>query len=268
MGSASRFTRRGTDPQPTKSGIVGLLAAAEGRRREDPIEDLSGLRLGVRVERPGVLIGDFQTARRPLRGGGSGDVSMPLSTRYYLSDAVFLAAIEGPEPLIRGLEEATRRPRFALALGRRSCPTAGQFLLGVAGGSLEEALSAHSWLGRPVRTSRAWQPPERLLVVRDLGVDEDLTGAEREHDVPLSFDPGSGSSVGGGSVVSGSTTRSFPPRQTHRRHVMTRSLRWVDVHSEGHPQPATSGSQAPPFVASAHARGSALGVLSRRTRPP
>ena len=115
-GSASRFTRRGTDPQPTKSGIVGLLAAAEGRRREDPIEDLSGLRLGVRVERPGVLIGDFQTARRPLRGGGSGDVSMPLSTRYYLSDAVFLAAIEGPEPLIRGLEEATRRPRFALAL--------------------------------------------------------------------------------------------------------------------------------------------------------
>ena len=188
-GSASRFTRRGTDPQPTKSGIVGLLAAAEGRRREDPIEDLSGLRLEVRVERPGVLIGDFQTARRPLRGGGSGDVSMPLSTRYYLSDAVFLAAIEGPEPLIRGLEEATRRPRFALALGRRSCPPAGQFLLGVAGGSLEEALSAHSWLGRPVRTSRAWQPPERLLVVRDLGVDEDLTGAEREHDVPLSFDP-------------------------------------------------------------------------------
>ena len=66
-GSASRFTRRGTDPQPTKSGIVGLLAAAEGRRREDPIEDLSGLRLGVRVERPGVLIGDFQTATAPRR---------------------------------------------------------------------------------------------------------------------------------------------------------------------------------------------------------
>lgn len=186
-GSSSRFTRRGTDPQPTKSGIVGLLAAADGRRREDPIEDLSGLRLGVRVDRPGILIGDFQTARRPSGVSGASDVSMPLSTRYYLSDAVFLAAVEGPETLIRGLDEATRRPRFALALGRRSCPPAGQFALGVTTETLEEALASHRWLGRPMRTRRSWQPPERLLVVRDLAIGEDPSGAEREHDVPLSF---------------------------------------------------------------------------------
>ena len=30
-GSSSRFTRRSTEAFPTKSGIVGLLAAAQGR---------------------------------------------------------------------------------------------------------------------------------------------------------------------------------------------------------------------------------------------
>ena len=45
-GDSSRFTRRETRQEPTKSGVLGLLAAAQGRRRGDPIEDLAGLAFG------------------------------------------------------------------------------------------------------------------------------------------------------------------------------------------------------------------------------
>ncbi|MGQ4818899.1 type I-E CRISPR-associated protein Cas5/CasD, partial [Enterococcus faecium] len=84
-GSASRFVRRGTEPAPIKNGVVGLLAAAQGRRRADPVEDLAALRFGVRIDQPGRLVRDFQTERR------ADGTSLPLSYRFYLADAVFLA---------------------------------------------------------------------------------------------------------------------------------------------------------------------------------
>src|ERR1700704_1897677 len=98
-GSGSRFVRRSTDSAPTKSGIIGLVAAAKGIRRTDPLEQLLGLRLGVRVDQPGQLLRDFQTARRPERGrhGELTWKALPLSYRYYLADAVFLAVLEGEQ---------------------------------------------------------------------------------------------------------------------------------------------------------------------------
>ncbi|WP_223273999.1 CRISPR-associated protein Cas5, partial [Nocardia cerradoensis] len=38
-GVASRFARRETQQYPSKSGILGLIAAARGHRRTDPIEE-------------------------------------------------------------------------------------------------------------------------------------------------------------------------------------------------------------------------------------
>ena len=52
-GDSSRFARRTTRREPTKSGVVGLLASALGRTREDPVEDLAQLELAIRVEQPG-----------------------------------------------------------------------------------------------------------------------------------------------------------------------------------------------------------------------
>lgn len=63
-GDSSRFTERKTRPEPTKSGVLGLLAAAPGRRRTDPIEDLVELTFGVRTDQPGQLTRDFQTRNR------------------------------------------------------------------------------------------------------------------------------------------------------------------------------------------------------------
>lgn len=181
-GAASRFSRRETRREPTRSGILGLLAAAQGRRRTDPIEDLAALRFGVRIEQPGRLVTDFQTARSL-----DGRRTMPLSTRHYLADAVFLAAVEGEDAMVEGLVEALRRPTFPLFLGRRSCPPAGPLVEALRSGSLVEVLRAEEW-----RAAAWWRRQERdarvdLEIVRD--ATDDDADVEVVRDEPVSFDP-------------------------------------------------------------------------------
>ena len=95
-GTSSRFTRRSTDRTPSKSAVIGLLAA-EGIRRTESIEHLLDLKFAVRTEQPGQVERDFQTAAR--RGERT---PVSVSTRHYLSDAVFLAAVEGDAGLLEG----------------------------------------------------------------------------------------------------------------------------------------------------------------------
>jgi len=138
-GERSRFVRRETATEPTKSGVIGLVAAASGRRRTDPIEDLAGLVFGVRVDQPGSLVRDFQTAHSL-----DGSRVMPLSTRYYLSDAVFLAALQGPPALLEGVADLIRKPTFPLYLGRRSCPPAEPI---VAADALRDSFALQTRVG-------------------------------------------------------------------------------------------------------------------------
>ena len=100
-GSDSKFETRKTDREPTKSGVVGLLAAALGLRRDDTegLARLNGLRFAVRADQEGSLLVDFHTAK-------SRDTSY-VTYRHYLEDAVFLAGLEsGDEALLRELEAA------------------------------------------------------------------------------------------------------------------------------------------------------------------
>lgn len=188
-GSGSRFVRRDTDSAPTKSGIVGLVAAAQGRRRTDPIEDLVGLRLGVRTDQPGQLVRDFQTAiRRDYRKDGSiGTTSMPLSYRFYLGDAIFLAVLEGSDELLEGIDDAIRRPTFPLYLGRRSCPPAGPIALGVRDGDLETALATMPWMAGQHHQRRSRDSTVVLPTVRDADLESASADVVRDH--PVSFDP-------------------------------------------------------------------------------
>lgn len=184
-GDRSRYTRRDTRPEPTKSGVLGLLAAADGRRRTDDIEDLAKLSFGVRVDQPGRLTRDFQTA---IRWSSKDHASMPLSYRYYLADAVFVAAVTGDESLLRRLDEVTRRPAFPLYLGRRSCPAEGRISLGITDAPLDAALRDTPWM------AKAWyrrQQPKKvyLRVVLDAQFGGDDDARETVRDVPLSFSP-------------------------------------------------------------------------------
>jgi CRISPR system Cascade subunit CasD len=195
-GTSSKFVRRNTDRVPSRSGIIGLLAAAKGRRRTDSIEDLLGLRIGVRVEQAGQIERDFHTARTR-----DGAVSMPLSYRFYLADAAFLAAVEGPASSLEELWDALRRPVFPLYLGRRSCPPAGQLALGMRPGDLYTALREEPWQASPFVRRRHRRATVQLDTVTDwllageADTDPDHTAhgddlnCEVVRDDPISFDP-------------------------------------------------------------------------------
>ncbi|MFF8769413.1 type I-E CRISPR-associated protein Cas5/CasD [Kitasatospora sp. NPDC015120] len=209
-GDRSAFNRRDSRPQPTKSGVVGLLAAATGRPREADITDLVGLRLGVRIDQPGTLLRDYHTVSdyrgRPLPQAGVNAKGLQKPTspakdthvthRYYLQDAVFVAAVQGPAALVTALAEAVRRPAFPLALGRRSCVPTQPIVLGaVRDATLEDVLAAEPWqAGAPARDAyrrRAERGPEPFSPHRiDLAATfDDPAGEDTLQDVPRTFAP-------------------------------------------------------------------------------
>ncbi|MGV9556236.1 type I-E CRISPR-associated protein Cas5/CasD [Streptomyces sp. NPDC003401] len=184
-GASSRFTRRTTESAPTKSGVVGLLAGAVGIQRDDDarLAPLAALRFGVRIDQPGTRVRDFQTAHHGVTGK-----SMPLSERFYLADAVFVAAVEGEHTLLAELDAAVRTPVYPPFLGRRSCPPAAPLELGLyQDARLESVLEsvpwqASTWYRRRLRNQR----PDGLTVLREAAADERGT-ADVLRDQPLSF---------------------------------------------------------------------------------
>ncbi|MFB8281044.1 type I-E CRISPR-associated protein Cas5/CasD [Nocardia colli] len=208
-GGQSRYNRRDTATEPTKSGIVGLLAAAAGRARGADIADLAALRIGVRTDEPGSLLRDFHSVSdfrgRPLPSAavnsrgvqknsmlGDRPKRHHITKRFYLQDAVFVAALCGDLWLLDTLWRALRCPAYPLALGRRSCPPTLPLLLAGPEGRLwsgipETVLTSVPW--QP-GTSRRWTtespaPAHRLLPV----VVDDPDGPEIRGDLPVSFAP-------------------------------------------------------------------------------
>lgn len=118
-GLQSRFSDRDTGMEPSKSGVIGLIAAALGRARSDSIHDLSCLKMGVRVDREGIIKDDFQTALNVIKADQKSRDTV-ISHRHFLCNAVFLVGLEGSEDFLLGLEKALRNPTFELFLGRKS----------------------------------------------------------------------------------------------------------------------------------------------------
>lgn len=118
-GTRSRFQERDTEREPSKSGVIGLLCAALGRDRIEPVDDLAALKMAVRADREGKLEKDFQTAQDVAVAGGSTTENL-LSNRYFLSDAAFIVGLAGPYKLLETLHSALKRPVWPLFLGRKS----------------------------------------------------------------------------------------------------------------------------------------------------
>lgn len=183
-GDSSRFTQRQTRREPTKSGILGMLAAAQGRRRTDPLEDLVDLDFAVRIDQPGTVLRDFHTAIRWETGE-----SMPLSDRYYLQDAVFVAGVAGDPTLVNALAEAVRSPRWAPFLGRRSCAPSRPVYVGVVDSDVRTAVREAQWQASDwYRNQCTRREGQAILPIRaDARAGE--RGSEIVRDVPRSFDP-------------------------------------------------------------------------------
>ncbi len=147
-GLRARWDVRDTHTEPTKSGIVGLLACALGYPKGDPRMEsqlYQGLLFGVRVDKPGNIRKDYQTvsgflptAEGSFKHSGVQTAkkltilqqrwdAVPatiVTPHYYLEDASFLAALqERPthSGIINECSEALRNPKWPLFLGRKCC---------------------------------------------------------------------------------------------------------------------------------------------------
>lgn len=119
-GISGRIAIRDAGNEPSKSGVIGVLAAALGRDRSEDVSDLAALRMGVRVEREGRLDVDYSASA----SWPSNNKNVPrkvLIWRYFLSGAAFLVALEGDEQLLKDAYRALRNPHWPLYLGRKAC---------------------------------------------------------------------------------------------------------------------------------------------------
>jgi CRISPR system Cascade subunit CasD len=202
--------RRPARPHPSRSGVLGLVAAALGVERTDS----AGLRalhegygLACRVDSAGALLVDYHTAqvapspavkgsrlgrflsRKDELAIGPDAVKTILSQRDYYQDVLSVAclwALPGaPHPLER-LASALREPVFTPYLGRRSCPPALPFHPRVveAAGPIEalratavDAGGLLTGLRRSARRTYLWEggeeslTPQQTRVRRDVALD-------------------------------------------------------------------------------------------------
>jgi CRISPR system Cascade subunit CasD len=152
-GTTSRFDERDSQLEPSKSGVIGLVCAALGRDRAVPVDDLACLKMGVRVDREGLLMRDYQTATGVISAAGKVDKDRTvISPRYYLADAAFLVGLEGDDDdLLATIHAALRAPIWPLALGRKSFPPGEPVWLdnAVRAENLHDALMAWPRIAMP-----------------------------------------------------------------------------------------------------------------------
>jgi len=152
-GFTSRFTRRTTALHPTKSGVIGLLAAALGIDKHGPDESAQIARLAalgcttvtlpkLRADRelPMLRLLDYHTIgggydddewmKRPRAASGA-KLNTVLSDRHYLLDARFGVLLEGTSECLDEIATKLRNPTWGLWLGRKCCIPATPLLVGV-----------------------------------------------------------------------------------------------------------------------------------------
>ena len=207
-GTTSRFDQRDTGKEPSKSGVIGLIAAALGIDREnwDLLQPVTKLKMGVRHDRPGVLRKDYQTAGcsasdTMIKANGSQSKDGVVSERFYLADAAFLVGLEGDElEFLERLHNSLHNPHWLLGLGRKSYLPAEPVYLtdGLREEHLRQALITYPWLGRGT-------PPNLLLL--------SLESTERN-----------------GRMVMDQLRSSFAERRFASRYVQSE---WVELPKEG-----------------------------------
>lgn len=190
-GVMSRFSRRDSGKEPSKSGIIGLVCAAMGIPRDDDkhpdFVKLAKAKLGIRVVKGGVLQSDYHTAQNIAKADG-GTKETELSTRFYLADADFIAALQTDDrELLERIHEALKKPKWQLFLGRKAFVPHLPVYVRDDAAIIETADDLRTVLSDPTLV-------ERLCEIRPVKADdeqrliiEDDTGSEVRPDVPLSF---------------------------------------------------------------------------------
>lgn len=133
---------RHSSVQPSRSALLGLLAAALGVPRDDEAGQAAltaGYRFGIKLLAVGWPLRDYHTVQAPpqqkkityrTRRQETADkekLGTLLSAREYRCDSLATIAVEalpGAPADLPALAAALERPRYPLYLGRKSCPLA------------------------------------------------------------------------------------------------------------------------------------------------
>ena len=141
FGTVAVGERRSGDVRPTKSQIVGLLAAALGieRTENDRLDAIaSGIGYAVRMDHPGTPGIDYHTAQVPPTtrkrryftraeemAAPKWELETVLSRREFRTDVLATVCVwlkGGGGPSLQSFVDALRTPAFTLAAGRKAFP--------------------------------------------------------------------------------------------------------------------------------------------------
>lgn len=145
-GTDSHFETRHTDMHPSKSAVIGLVAASLGLRRDsdEDIRRLNELNFAVRIDQAGVLERDYHTAHKYKPNGTLNRTYV--TNRYYVSDAVFVVAISHEDSAwIEKIADALKNPYFQQFLGRRAFPLTADFYIGIFEDGAINILLQYPW---------------------------------------------------------------------------------------------------------------------------
>ena len=195
-GVLSKFQRRGTESYPSKSGVLGLVAAAMGIDKRDaseadklkPLASCKFSAFAVALsdkQQPVSQLEDYHTVGggydrddpvqrlRISRKASGGTSTTVVTRRFYLEQARFVVVLEGDEELLQKASGSLEDPKWGVWFGRKCClPSAP--LLPTLSDTGEKAASM--LLGKL-----------RASVVGEGRAEEDGDGAWRMPDQPLSF---------------------------------------------------------------------------------
>lgn len=166
FGDVAGHERRGSWTWPGRSALLGLLAAAQGIRRDGDFAALEALRVSVAVFEAGQPLRDYHTvqtvptavARRPqsrpeaMRRAGQ-NANTTITLRDYRTGVLYGVAVTGPG--LAALAAALERPVFPLYLGRKSCPLSAPVAPRIVQADTPEAALAQAILPPWHRGARA-----------------------------------------------------------------------------------------------------------------
>ena len=194
-GHASRFERRTTALHPTRSGVIGLIAAAVGidkHKADEPVQLarfnallVTTLALPRHDRRAEELLmqrlEDYHTVTGIRRASGKEDDDATVQTyRHYLLDARFGVLLEGPNALLAEISAALRDPKWGIWLGRKCCIPASPLLVARPGDRAAvwgELLKRAGYSG-----TESEEQFDRVLEVAATD-----SGADMIEDMPVSF---------------------------------------------------------------------------------
>lgn len=189
-GLRASFDIRFSETMPTKSGVIGLLAAAKGIQRNDQksLKELSSMKMMAICVKEGSVFTDFHTVgaghkdrmkQLPKAVGGS---KTAVTHRQYLSGYGFIVVLKGNDKTVQSCIEALHNPVYPVFLGRRSCPPSKPIYMGICN-NLKEAQKI---IEHHLHQSENKGAPKNLNNCRTIC--ETNSGGVLEHDVPIDYD--------------------------------------------------------------------------------